>query len=115
MASDFVKCKTKWCRNSRSKKDTVCPKCRARAYKINYPGHKQYYDKKAHAKMKGIAFTLTRAEFLEVWQPGMTIDRRDGLKGYHRDNIQAMSLAMNSSKGTIDKQRRYEPDPECGF
>jgi hypothetical protein len=113
---ELGKCVTKYCRNARHPRYSKCSKCRSREYRKRYPGRKQFYNKKAHAKSKGIVFTLTREEFLEVWRPGLTINRVDGLKGYHRNNIEAIGLSANSRQGaTTDKQRRYEPDPECGF
>lgn len=75
-----------------------------REWRVRYPDRAAYSKKKWHARQKGIEFTITFSEFLAVWKQGGVIDRINSLRGYHVDNIQALSSYENSVKGaTIDK------------
>ena len=131
------KCSEPWCRNKRALNNTGyflarCWKCRSRLLKERNPWTYALNSIRVSAKRRGIAFTITVAEFkdwciqtkyleLKGQNPdSMTVDRKDRTKGYHIWNIQPMTHAENSAQG-VDKTPcadRHDtdetelPDPE---
>ena len=110
------KCETKFCR-TKARVGTKCDKCRSREWRAANPGPAAYHRKKWNAKVKGMTFTLTKEQFLNVWQPGLTIERNNPLKGYHVDNIKALSLSDNAAGGYFAAQARLDHthDDNCPF
>jgi len=130
---DYVKhpipgrCPVKYCTNPSAKDRAVCNKCKSRKIRSKNPQKDAYRNLKSHAKQRGIKFTITFQEFMEVAKDfpfsihrtsfiskakdkrghHLTIDRIDINKGYEPGNIQALTLSEN-----IFKQHRLDYSPE---
>lgn len=104
-------CKTKYCRN-RSHGRQYCSTCRRRASRKRDPIKAAYVNKKSDAKRRGIEFTITLEYFREFCYKykfiknmgragtSYSIDRIKNHLGYIPGNIQVLTIAQNSSKGT---------------
>jgi hypothetical protein len=101
--------------------DRFCGKHRHRFTKHNNIVAYTFNALKSNAKRRGKEFTLTRTQFkkfclktdyikLKGRRPNSaSIDRIDSSKGYSLDNIQILSLSINSSKGNRDDLEDYVP------
>lgn len=102
------------CKNKRNGGDRFCSKHRHRYTKYKDPISYTYHSIKSNAKRRGKEFTITKAEFAEFCgetnylklkgrlRSSASIDRIDSSLGYTKDNIQILSLSINSSKGNRD-------------
>lgn len=105
-----MKCRTKFCRGVTSKTghSPYCSKCRSRKWKAVNPLRYSYIKLKNRAKERGHEFTLTFEDYQRfAVETGydklkgkeghsLSINRKDATRGYHADNIEAISLSMNS-------------------
>lgn len=104
------KCLTKFCRglvmpNAHS---PYCGKCRSRRFKEKWPLKYSFGKLRARAKERGHAFTLTFEDYESfARQTGydklkgktkhsLSINRKRNSEGYTRENIEAVTLSMNS-------------------
>lgn len=113
-----MKCATKFCRNDRAPKRTICHKCQSRVYRANNPITALFHTVKSHAKSRGIPFLLTRPEFeafcIETQYhvlkgrsgDSASIDRIRGDEPYHAGNIQMKTVSLNSIKSWFDGSRQ---------
>lgn len=118
-----ARCKTPHCRNPRRKDGRDCHKCHLRAWRQRRPFQAAYATLRDHAKARQIEFALTFEDFRDFalrshyidqrgpFAPCLTVDRRDNLRGYVRDNIQPLTRAENSRK----RARQDEMRTRCGF
>ena len=107
-----MKCATKKCRGyvTKSAHSPYCSKCRNRKWREKHPLHYSYKNLRTRAKQRGKDFTLTREEYIAFaiktdyarlkgkTSLSLSIDRVDDTKGYHADNIAAITLRENSRK-----------------
>lgn len=103
------------CQNARPKNDNLCPKHRKRQLKETKPVNYYFNLLRSNAMRRGKEFLLTLEEFeafclqtnyLELkgkQGKSASIDRIRPTEGYHKDNIQVLSLAENSSKMHTDR------------
>jgi len=108
-------CATKFCRNTRETRSSLCSKCRKRLYKERHPVQYTYSYVKANARRRKKEWSLTMEEFLDfVTSTGymigkgrtgdkLSIDRIDHRQGYHLGNIQVMTVSANSIKAQLEK------------
>lgn len=110
------KCAIKYCRGKRLSGRTICAKCKSRRVRALDPVKAAYWRKRWNAKVKGYAFTLTFEQYKAVWKPGYQIDRIDPTRGYHADNIQALTPKENRFKQREDLRTvRARMDNDCPF
>lgn len=105
-----MKCQTKYCSN-KAVRGKQCNTCASRKYRKGNPFRYCYQTLKDNAKRRGKEFSITFEDFKKFavknkllmgkgrTKDSYTIDRKDNDKGYSYDNIQVLSLSMNSSKG----------------
>lgn len=74
-----------------------------------------YIDKRAHAKLKGLEFTVSFEEYKLYWVKGGTIDRKENDKGYIPGNIQQLSREANAWKGTMPYKQWQKVQDDCPF
>ena len=103
-------CEVKYCRNSRTLKDKICPKHRKRLHKEKDFLAYTFNLLKSNAKRRGKFFDLTLEQFKTFcintgYMEGkgkkatsLSIDRKEVSKGYTIDNLQILTLRANSSK-----------------
>lgn len=123
-------CQVKRCRNERAGRRKVCHAHHMSAWRKSNPDKSAYFNLKNHAKSRGIVFSLTFDQFLEIaiksryidnkgcFADNLHFDRINPLLGYSVDNIQVISGSENCSKGaTYDKAahiaqklKRYEEE-----
>lgn len=106
-----TRCKSPYCRNH-SHGRQFCSTCRNRKFRAADPIRAAYNNLKSSATRRGLEFTITLDYFRRfcykykfVKNMGRTahsysVDRIDNTKGYIPGNIQALTIAQNSSKGT---------------
>jgi hypothetical protein len=109
-AKHVVRCRTKFCRglswpNGHS---PYCSRCRSRRFKEAHPLKYSFGKLRARAKERGHAFGLTFEDYHTfAIQTGydklkgktrhsLSINRKQNHLGYTRDNIEAVSLSLNS-------------------
>lgn len=114
-----VRCQTPFCRNKKVEGRNFCSKCRTRKYRERNPLKSCYDSLKHNAKRRNIEFSLTLKEFKEFCiktnyllgkgktRESYSIDRIDNTKGYCIDNIQVLSLSLNSKKRNRTLQYMY--------
>jgi len=100
-------------------KTKTCGTCKTKRYRQRNPIRYAYHTHKDNAKRRGIEFSLTFEQFKAFaveynlivnkgkTKQSLTIDRIDCNRGYMIDNIQAMSLSDNSTKGNYEKKIKY--------
>lgn len=118
------KCCSAWCMNAPVSGRRYCHKCRSRKYKYSQPHRYSYNLLRCGAKKRGIAFSLTFEEYVELWdrhpsqwqdklanlwasnsvqgrsdRDTWEIDRIDNSRGYEASNVQILKKHMNASKG----------------
>lgn len=110
------KCATPYCRNDRGKNRRYCYKCVKRKHKIDNPMRYAFDTLKSNAQRRGKEFSLTFEEFKKFCAEtgymdkkgktatSMSIDRKENDKGYTYDNMQLLSLADNTAKGSLDQE-----------
>jgi hypothetical protein len=105
-----MRCRTKFCRGITTDggHSPYCGKCRNRRWKAKSPLKYAFAKLRNRAKERGHSFSLTFAEYEKfAIQTGyaelkgktkysLSIDRRDPSRGYHSDNIRAVSLSLNT-------------------
>lgn len=108
------KCKRKPAATSR----VVCNKCRSKAWRTKNPIAYVYLNLKHNARKRDILFQITLIEFKEFIEPteymkkrgncagDLTIDRKKGDEGYHKDNLDILTRSENASK-YHNKKREY--------
>jgi len=113
-----TRCATKYCRNKRAKKRSLCERCRKRAYREKHPVKAYYHNLCSHARKRKLRVEFSFEEF-EVWafsagfftESGRDeekhIDRRDGSKNYTLENIQVLSANENIVKGNRERHSKY--------
>lgn len=115
-------CSSADCQKPARPKRTQCPTCSAHGNPARYA----YRHLKANAKRRGKDFTLTFAQFeafaIETRYlakcgksaTSYTIDRIDPTRGYHADNIQALTNRENVLKQAREQRTVNEFNPETG-
>lgn len=112
------KCQTKFCRGLvlPTSHSPYCGKCRSRRFKERHPLKYSFGKLRNRAKERGHAFTLTfeqyeqfakqtgYAELKGKTKHSLSINRKRNGEGYHVDNIEAVTLSVNS-------RLRYAPLP----
>ena len=119
-------CKTKGCSNEVPPQNHYCWKCQKKKWYEKYPLKYVFGFLKQNAKRRGIEFRLSLEEFKDFCEEtnylelrgqtkeSLSIDRKDPREGYHRKNIQVLTLSENSSKGaTIPEEFQIKKD--CPF
>ena len=105
------RCTTTHCRGLVGPRDhsDKCPKCKAIQWKANHPVSYFFHKLRTSATRRGIAFTLSREKFAELWAGGLaakhgktkfslSVDRKRNTEGYHDGNVQLLTLSENSRK-----------------
>lgn len=133
MKIKFQKCRSKGCRNSVNAKKCHSPYCakhRTRNWRDKYPLHYSFHNLRKRAAQRGKEFSLTREQYVSFaiktdyarlkgktsWS--LSIDRIDNNRGYHYDNIEAITLSQNSRKQHVPyfarqmENQSYEPSQE---
>jgi len=105
-----MKCRTPFClgRRTKSGHSPYCAKCRARRFKEKHP-LKYFFNKlRSRARERGHEFTLTFLEYEHFattsgyaalkgkTKYSLSLNRKDPERGYHADNIEAVTLSMNT-------------------
>lgn len=104
------KCRTKFCRGRTTKtgRSPYCSKCRSRRWKEKAPLKYAFHNLRNRARHRGHKFTLTFEEYEEFairtgyaalkgkTAQSLSIHRKDDKRGYHSDNIAAVTLSMNT-------------------
>lgn len=116
------KCASKRCRGrvaSRACHSDKCAKCKMRIWNEKYPLQRAFHNLRSHAKERGKDFSLTFDQFKVFAEKtdymarrgktslSLSIDRIENSKGYHFDNIQAITLRENSRKQFVPYFRQY--------
>ena len=105
-----MKCKTKYCRGIATKtgRSPYCAKCRTRHWRDKHPAAYFLLKLKHRAKRRGKEFSLTLEQFKTFCDESMylqlkgrsalslSIHRSDNERGYHFDNITAITVSANS-------------------
>lgn len=105
-----TRCRTKFCRGRTTKtgKSPYCAKCRGRRFKEKFPLKYAFSHLRGRAKERGHDFKLTFEQYqkfaVEIGYDqlkgkhahSLSINRKDNSKGYHIDNIEAVTLSHNS-------------------
>lgn len=106
-------CLKDFCRGTVDKKkehSPLCSRCRNFQWREKYPLHYSFKNLRARARQRGKDFTLTREQYIEfavktdyarlkgTTALSLSIDRIENGRGYHADNIQAITLSQNSRK-----------------
>ena len=116
-----MKCATKYCRNKTVKGRTICEKCKSIKYKQNHPENYFFNVLRNNARRRGKEFLLTLSEFKSFCEQtaymelkgqkadSLSIDRIDSSRGYHIDNIQAITLSKNSAKNNTERKFKDVP------
>jgi hypothetical protein len=111
-------CPVKGCRNRLGIKKAYCHKHANRLWRFRYPIRAAYLLLKGHAKSRKREFSLSYAEFHAFVSSNgyiagkgnqahcLHIDRVDETRGYHRDNIQALTCSENVAK---ENRKRFVP------
>lgn len=104
-----ARCHTRFCRNTVTH-GRHCSTCRSRKCRESDPVRYAFNNLKAHAKARGILFTITLDQFRTFCHrvkyigfsgrkaDSFTIDRIHNDIGYHIDNIQVLKQAENTKK-----------------
>ena len=113
------KCRTKYCRGlviPETSHSPYCSKCRSARWKQSHPLKYSFKALRSRAKERGHSFDLTFDEYREFAERtgygllkgkeahSLSINRIRSEEGYHKDNIEALTLSMNS-------RARYAPLP----
>ena len=118
-----MKCATESCQNEAQLHRTLCYKCEKRKYREKYPLKYWYTTLKMNAKRRRKDFTLTINQFETFCKQtgyderkgktanSLSIDRVNNDRGYHFDNIRAITLSENS----IKKDSSLIIDDYCPF
>jgi hypothetical protein len=123
-------CATPGCKH-KVLKNGHCNTCRKRKWRKAHPLEYLYISWRDNAKRRGKDFTVTFDEFKEFCKEtkydelrgrtslSLSIDRVRNYEGYHKDNIRAITIHDNSSKGdsleyTVDTEFKMEIEP-CPF
>jgi hypothetical protein len=119
-----MKCQTEDCTNESREHRKLCYKCAKRKHREKYPLKYIYDTVKANAKRRGKEFTLTFDEFKEFCMKtgydekkgktpdSLSIDRREPLNGYSKDNIRAITLSDNTK---VRNDPTYEVKEICPY
>lgn len=105
-----MRCRTKFCRGYTTDggRSPYCGKCRSRRFKERFPLKYSFVKLRARAKERGHSFSLTFEEYEKFaietgyaqlkgkTKYSLSIDRRNPARGYHSDNIRAVSLSLNT-------------------
>lgn len=128
--TDKPVCATKYCRRNayckpNGKHERYCTKCRSDRWKASKPFSYHFNALRNNARRRGKDFRLTIEEYTEfaiknklfdengAKYNNKTIDRREDLEGYHKDNLQVLSRPMNTRKQWVDYYRNnYDIIPE---
>lgn len=118
MKSDTL-CKSEGCwnftnmRSDRPSANLWCSACLQRRWRKNNPIKAHLHWLKDSARKRHLAFSLTFEQFelfviqTQLITRNLTVDRIDNLKGYHADNIQALTRSENCiKKNRFDKLRK---------
>ena len=120
-------CATKFCRNRRLTGRLLCAKCRSRVYKQRHPLKYHFNLLRCNAKTRGKTFSLTFDQYYGFCEQtglhenrgvnpfSLTIDRIDSSKGYHADNIRALTHYANSCKQDNDDYDETVPDDKIVY
>ena len=136
----YVKCQTKYCRNTAAKGRKHCHKCRSQLYKRNNPFGYYYNKLKQRAKERGIPFKISKKHFKNLWLKKKKkweekkapdtistweIDRKDVTRGYVPGNLQIIHKRKNILKywkedrfvveAYYKKQRQIELEEDSPF
>lgn len=105
-----MRCKTNHCRGRvfPSGRSPFCSKCRTRRFKEAHPEAYAFGKLRSRARERGIEFGLTFEEYRDFGRSSgyfdgkgktaksLSIDRKDGNKGYTAANLRCVTLSMNT-------------------
>lgn len=104
------KCETPNCWKTPQENRRLCATCRSREYRKKNPINCIWHWIKKSAKKRNIHFNLDKEEFRKFLlntgyvegrgrlRDQLTLDRRDGSKGYEIDNLKVITKSANCSK-----------------
>ena len=119
------RCKTPRCRGcvvSKRCKSPYCAKCKWKMWNGKNPLRAAFKHLRNHAKERGKDFSLTFDQFRAFAEKtdymkcrgrtslSLSIDRIDNSRGYHADNIQAITLRENSRKQFVPYWAKQMPN-----
>lgn len=104
------KCRTKFCRGvtTEAGRSPYCGKCRSRRHAEKHPIKHAYGKLRSRAEERGHEFSLTFEDYTRLWHDSgyganrgktaksLSIHRIDNDRGYHADNVTAITLSFNS-------------------
>lgn len=109
------------CKNKKVGTNRFCSKHNHRYQKHKNPMNHTFHILRSHATERGIKFSLSMEEFKDFCQEtgymdtkgksrlSSSIDRKDPLIGYTRNNIQILELGANTSKMHEDNKNNEAP------
>lgn len=104
------RCSFPRCTRRRGRRTSCCPKHNWQRYKEKYPLRYAFQKLRARAAERGHAFTLTFEQYEQFAiktnyatlkgksSQSLSVDRIDPKRGYHADNIRAITLRENSRR-----------------
>ena len=106
-------CLEKHCRRKARKQRTRCNTCASRRWRAANPIHYLWINLRHHAKQRGHAFTITRAEWAAFCKrtkyheekgrdpDSLTVERKNENQGYHFWNITVLRHAENRRRSYV--------------
>lgn len=118
------KCATKFCRGrtTQTGRSPYCSRCRSRRWKDNNPLAYSFKNLRVRARQRGKEFTLTFDQYLHFAEStdysklkgktkySLSIHRIDNDRGYHADNISAITLSMNSRLAYVEMNPKLKAE-----
>ena len=107
---DPIKCANNGCFRVRAEGRTICNTCKSRAYSKKNPIVMIWHWIKKSAKKRNLEFSITKQELTEFLagtnyvagrgrlRDQLTLDRKEGLIGYHIWNLQVLLKHQNCEK-----------------
>lgn len=118
------KCATRFCRNLKPERRTLCHKCRKRWARVNDPEKYAFENLKRSADIRGIAFSLElewfrdfckKTEYAEKRGRGpwdLTVDRIDASQGYMPGNVRVIPMCENVARSNRERAAMAKFFPE---
>ncbi len=113
-------CPVRFCTRSSKSDRSLCHRHHAIKYRAEHPEWAAYKTLRDNAKTRGIVFTITFEQFMDVakdfpfhkqkpklFKDYLSIDRIEARRGYEPGNIQALTVSENAIKGN---RLRYTPE-----
>ena len=104
------RCPVYRCINASQKDKALCHRHHMQRWRAQHPDAAGYHCLRTHAKTRGLAFTITFEDYLDVmgyyehtkpvlnYGEHISVDRKDPRRGYIPGNIQAMTVSENTAK-----------------